>query len=188
MKKLAFLGVAMLAILGLPAPAATISLLAPTTVSGSSFDVVVEAQDLFANRDPLTDLLISYGFDVSVSDPSIFSFTGATSGPLFDPATTEPGTDVFGAAFGQNGFGVEPGAADPLTLATLHFQVLGLGSSDIVISSDLNNLFQGLQFLNAPFQESIAGTVSVAAVPEPTVFLFSGAGLIGLAFLRRLRR
>jgi hypothetical protein len=176
------LAAAALAIAPVPASAALITFTAPTIVSGP-FDVVVRAQNLFDGRDPLTDLVISYGFNVAVSNPAVLSFTGATSGPLFDAATTQPGTNVFGAAFGQNGFGIEPGAAEPVTLATLHLETLGAGSSNIVISANLANLFHGLQYLNEPLQEPIAGTVAVQAVPEPATIVMVACG--ALAAMRR---
>jgi hypothetical protein len=57
-----------------------------------------------------------------------------------------------------------------------------------VISSDLLNPFQGLQFLNEPFAEPIAGTVTVADVPEPATLVISGAVLAALGILRRRER
>ena len=60
--------------------------------------------------------IISYGFGVSVSDPSVLAFVGATSGPLFDTATTAPGAGVFGAA---SGFGIFDPVTEPLLIATL---------------------------------------------------------------------
>jgi hypothetical protein len=192
MKRLFLLGAAVLAISVSPAAASTVSFTFPSVVNGP-FDVVVKAQNLFTGRDTTTDIIISYGFNVTVGDPSIVSFLSATSGPLFDPATSEPGTRVFAAASGQHGFGIEPGVVEPLTLATLHFSVLRSGTANILISSDLSNPFQGLQFLNAPFQEPIAGTISATAtatapVPEPGALLLSGISLLAGSLWRFKRK
>jgi hypothetical protein len=189
MKKLVLLAVTLLATCGSPVAAATISFTAPAVVSGP-FDVLVRAQNLFAGRDPSTDIAISFGFNASTSNPSVLAFLGATSGPLFDPVTSAPGTNVFAAASGQHGFGIEPGATEPVLLATLRFNAIGTGPANVLISSDLTNLFQGLQFFNAPFQESIAGTLPVSAgaasaVPEPATLLLSTVGVIVLMMMRR---
>jgi hypothetical protein len=165
------------------ASAATITLSSPGVVSGP-FDIVVSATNLFAGRDVLTDAIVSFGFDVNFN-ANVVSFIGATAGPLFDPATTEPGIDVFASA---SGLGIFPGTAEPLVLATLHFNVVKPGSAGIHINESLSNPFGGLQYLNAPFAERIIGDANTGVVPEPATLLLSATGLIGMASVRRLRR
>jgi hypothetical protein len=188
MKKLFLLAATLVAALTFEASAsaATITFSSPGVVNGS-FDVLVRAENVFAGRAP-SDFLLSFGFDVAVTDPTVLQYVGATSGPLFDPATNAFGPDVFAQATALPG--IAPGVAEPLLLATLHFNTIGVGPASILITSDLSDFFQGLQFLNDPFQESIAGRVDVRAaapVPEPTTLVLSSIGLLGLATARRIR-
>ena len=150
--------------------------------------MVVQATNVFSGRDTATDAVISYGFNVAVT-PLVFTFASATSGPQFDAATTAPSTNVFAAAAG---FGVTAPVSEPLVLATLHFTRIGSGTGVVTITSDLSNPFQGLQFLNEPFAQSIAGTITVgptSTVPEPRTLLAAGLGLImiGLVAKRKTR-
>ena len=170
------------------ASAATISLSSPGVngVVSGPFDIVVTATNLFAGRDVTTDGIVSFGFNVNVNSPNVLSFIGATSGPLFDPVTTAPGTAVFASA---SGLGIFPGTPEPLVLATLHFDVLKPGFGSFTIASVVSNAFQGLQYLDAPFAERIfvnSGTIGV--VPEPATLVLSLSGLIGLVAARKRAR
>src|SRR5262249_20813258 len=103
----------------------------------------------------------------------------------FDPVSGEPGTDVFAAA---SGLGIFAPVTEPLILAILHFNRTNPGAANILITSDLSNVFQGLQFFNAPFAESIAGSLPIAdaaTVPEPFTMAIAGLGLLALGMARR---
>lgn len=190
MKKLPILLAAVAAMLTLgpvAAQAATFNIATPNAVVGD-FTASIQVSDLFAGRDITTDAILGFGFDVAVSDPTKVAFTGATSGPLFDAATSIPGTSVVAFA---SGFGVLPGTAEPILLATLHFHAIQPGLVSIIISSDILNPNEGLQYLNAPFAQTIAGTLTttiVSTVPEPTTLVLSLSGLIGLVAARRRAR
>src|SRR3954447_14409787 len=73
MRRFILLAAAMLMTSASAASAATISFTAPSVVSGT-FDVVVQAENVFGGRDELTDAVIGYGFDVAVSNRSSSPF------------------------------------------------------------------------------------------------------------------
>jgi hypothetical protein len=191
MNKLIVAAVAVLVFAARGVSASSISVASPSVVTGN-FDVSVRAADLFAGRDAATDVMFAFGFNVTVSSPGILSFVGATAGPLFEAASSEPGTDVFAQALG---LGIDASALEPLLLATLHFFVTAPGRTDVILTSDLTSPFGGLQFFNGPFEESITGSVSLTAVsgsatavPEPTAILLMAGGLLGIAVHMRRRK
>jgi hypothetical protein len=168
-----------------PARAATISLVAASPVSvGSSFDVTVQVTDVFAGRAP-DDVVVGFGFDVTVSNPAAFQFVDASAGPLF--VALNLGEPMV-AAFAANPLGIGPGDfSGPLTLATLHFNALQAGSTTIGVTWDQTDLNQGLVFLNVPYGP-IAGSTNVravTAVPEPATL---GLVLVPAAVLPRRGR
>ncbi len=74
MKRFAFSSLAF-ALLSVASHAASVTVSAPPSVSGS-FDVAVDATNVFANFPDPTDGLIAFGFNVDVGSPLI-TFTGS---------------------------------------------------------------------------------------------------------------
>lgn len=168
-----------------PALGSTISLgVASPVNAGGTFDVVVQASDVFAGR-ALDDVLVAFGFNVTIGDPGLFQFVSATVGPLFSPLAL--GVPMV-AGFALNPLGIAPGDfSGPLTLATLHFNALHTGGSSIGVMWDSSDLNQGLVYLDLPFGPISASTDvrAVAAVPEPSTMVLVLAPAI--AALRRAR-
>jgi hypothetical protein len=157
-----------------PAHASTISLLATSPVqTGSAFDVIVQVSDVFSGRDP-SDLLVGFGFNLAVGNPSIFQFLGATAGLLFFDFSGFPGGPTV-AAIASNPAGIGPADfSGPLTLATLHFKSLLPGASSIGVTADLSDPNQGLIYAFLPYG-GLSGSTNVtsvaATVPEPLPLL-----------------
>jgi hypothetical protein len=168
-----------------PAAHALVVTLAPspaTVAPGETFTVEVIASQLFDGLDP-TDELLAFGFDVTVSNPSAVSLTGAAVGAGFDDdSALLPDTDVAGSAF--------PGlTADPIVLATLSFQAGEPGVVQLGIASTPSDLNEGLRYFLAG-QQPLAGSVAVTVVPEPSMALLLGSGaalLIAVGTRRRSR-
>ena len=166
-----------------PARASTITLGVTSPVNaGSPFDVVVRASDVFVGRAP-DDVVVGFGFDVTIGDPGLFQFTGATTGPLFAPLSL--GTPMV-AAFALNPLGIGPGDfSGPLTLATLHFSALRGGTGAIGVTWNSADLNQGLVYLDLPVGaiSASASVTAAAVVPEPATLVLVWAP--AAALLRR---
>jgi len=162
-----------------PGRAEIITLDAPSE-TGGLLDVSVNLTDVFSSPHN-TDAFLGYGFDVSF-DSSVVSYLGETSGALFDDLSDNPGisAEVAGVA---SSILLEPGDfTEPLNLAVLHFQVIGVGPTTISISGDVSNLDQGLIYLSGsdPISASLA-------VPEPNGLWLLSLGLLLPAGWRRMR-
>jgi hypothetical protein len=170
----------------LPAHAETITLnVADTVNAGSPFDVLVQVNGLFDGRTP-DDTLLAYGFNVTVGNSSIFNYTGETAGTLFDDLSI-PGGNPMVAGIAQSLFGVGPSDfTGLLTLATLHFDGLGTGTTTIGVTWDSSDLNQGLVYFDLPYGGIEASkTVTSESVPEPSSTVMSATGLAFLAFAGR---
>jgi hypothetical protein len=164
-----------------PARAETFSLGAPSSAAGA-FDVLVNVTGVF---DPPhdADFLLGYGFNVSF-DSSILSYLGETAGPLFDDISGIPGAQVAGVA---SAILLGPGDfTEPLNLAILHFDVVGVGNTSIGISGDISDPNDGLLYLSG--SDPISATTSVVATPEPGSWSLLSSGLLAFLGVRLVRQ
>jgi PEP-CTERM motif len=165
-----------------PAAHALILVLTPSSTAvdpGEDFTVQVTASQVFDGLDP-ADEVLTFGFDVTVSDPTRTAFTGATVGGGFDDDSPSlPDTDVAGEAF--------PSVTDDaIVLALLSFRAGQPGAVELGIASDLSDPNEGLRYLLAG-QRELAGGVTITVVPEPSTALLLAAGvalLVGLGMRR----
>jgi hypothetical protein len=162
------------------ASAATITLGAPTDVTGG-FDVTVLANGVFDAPHDGGDGLFGYGFDVSF-DNSVFTYLGETAGSLFDDISSNPGLTADVAGVASVGFLQDGDFIEPLTLATLHFGVVGYGTGAISVNADSPNLDQGLQYLSG--SDSFSAAASVTSTPEPATFMLAGLAVAGALALK----
>lgn len=168
-----------------PAYAEVISLVAPATTTGP-FDVTVRLTNVFDVHDPVLDGFVGYGFNVTY-DPGVFLLTGETPGAYFDDFSGIPGAQVAGLVSAPWFFLGPLDFTEPLILATLHFDVVGSGSSTIAIAGDPNvDLNQGLIYLSGA--DALSASAEVGAVPEPGSLLLFAGGLLALGLLFSSRK
>lgn len=164
-----------------PAAASVISLSAPNNAKGF-FDVVVNVSNVFAPPHD-SDFLLGYGFDLSF-DSSKLLYVGESAGALFLDLSGNPGIGAQVAGIATNIL-LGPGDfTEPLNLAVLHFEVIGLGPTTVAISGDPSNPDQGLLYLTGA--DPIAASTTFTAVPEPGMLSLFGLGVVALR--RRLAR
>jgi hypothetical protein len=177
-----FFAVLLLALSGaaIQAEAATISLSAPSEVTGA-FDVTVLATGVF-DAPHTGDGLFGYGFDI-LFNPSSLSYLGETAGPLFEDISGNTGFDSDAGGIATAGFLVDGDFAEPLVLATLHFDLNGFGPITISVNADSQDPNQGLAYLST--SDSFNASAVVSAVPEPGTFVLGGFLIIGLLARRR---
>jgi hypothetical protein len=175
MKKMLFL-LSMLCVI----PASSWGL--PVAVSFDPLDSIVEEGEFFAVNliADIPDPVLGWGLDVSF-DPAILSLDGPPAiGSSWKPAFAPDGDGLAGLAFPfpVNGNGI--------TLATLNFEVITLGTSLLQASATAGDFTEGFPLATGGFADVVFKDGSVSPVPEPGTILLLASGLAGLgAFGRR---
>jgi len=145
---------------------------------GENFSVEVVVNNLFDGTDA-TDELLAFGFNTVYTGN--FNFLDSIINPLFQNDSSLFGLSDAGSAF--------PGIANTidsqtLTLTTLNFQALEVGSVGIGIYANQLDFNQGLIFLNQnpiDFDSSINLTVTAVPVPAALSLFLSAISLFGFA-------
>ncbi len=150
-----------------------------------SVDIVISGLDLAGEIVSAFDLDVTY-------DSTVLQATGVTFGtslgdPFFfdvveDSDTSTAGVVDFAALSFLSNLDLADLQGDSVTLATLSFDSIGVGTSSLAFILNALNDVKGLD----PFipLTLTTGTGSVTAVPEPGTILLFASGLGGLAGLR----
>ncbi|QBQ39583.1 PEP-CTERM sorting domain-containing protein [Pseudoduganella plicata] len=164
---------------------AAASAAAVLSVSASPNPAVVGSTvDLSILIDDVDDL---YGYQFSLAfDPTVLRATAVTEGDfLAGGGNTSPGLGNIDNATGAVSYvynlllGPAAGVSGSGTLAHIRFDVIGVGSTPLTFGDALF-----VDSRDAAIDVRIDST-PLQAVPEPATYLMMGAGLLGLAALRR---
>lgn len=141
---------------------------------GDTFSV-----DIFAD---FSDPVLGWGLDISF-DSSILLLNGTpTLGALWEPASTMDGDGLAGLAFPT------PISGSNVLLATLSFDAIAFGTSDLLASVSKGDLTEGFPLVDGGFADFIVIPGSVTVVPVPAAVWLFGSGLIGLVGLAKRKK
>jgi len=154
------------------------------TVSFLPSDSVVALGDTFSVDivADFTDPVLGWGLDVSF-DTSILALNGSpTISPLWTPTFAPDGDGLAALAFSN------PVSGTGVLLATLSFDAIDFGTSDLMASVTMGDLSEGFPLVTGGFDNLTVVAGSVTAVPIPAAVWLFGSGLIGLIGIARRRK
>jgi hypothetical protein len=152
---------------------------------GDNFDIHVWAISSLANAS-IDEMILGFGFNAELSGTGSAKFLGRSIHPLFTDISAQEGVNLTAAGLAFPGLsGTDAGSL--LLMAILHFQALTAGDLNIAISSDLNDLNQGLIYLTqSPLAIQANTRLTITAVPlPPSAILFVSAALFTLIGRRK---
>ena len=134
------------------------------------------------------EIVSAYDLDV-IYDPDFLNATSVAFGVYLFPSIKQPPglaipgvVDIIESSLASNSQ-LEVQQPDTFALATVSFEAIALGASSLEFSFKEPNNVLGLN-PEIPLQLEV-NSGKVAAVPEPATLLLLGAGLAGLAGIRR---
>lgn len=154
---------------------------------GDYFDVALVAFVPLANASP-DELVLGFGVNTQLDGAGAAQFLGSTINSLFTDISTQDGVNLAAAGAAFPGLGLNE-VGSLISLAVLHFQAVTAGTLNIAITSDLNDLNQGLIFLNqSPLAINAGIGVDITAVPlPPSLLMFVSGVVVSLGGIRRKR-
>lgn len=157
------------------------------THSGDYFDIEVLALAPLTNASP-EERVLGFGFNTQLGGTGAAQFLGSSINPLFTDISTQDGVNLAAAGLAFPGLSTND-VGSWFSLAVLHFQAIATGDLNIAITSDLNDLNQGLIFLNqGPLTISASVGLNITAVPlPPSLLLFVSGLVVSLGRSRRRR-
>jgi hypothetical protein len=154
---------------------------------GDYFDVELLAFAPLANASP-DELVLGFGVNTQLGGTGGAQFLGSTINSLFTDISMQDGVNLAAAGLAFPGLGLNE-VGSLISLAVLHFQAVTAGTLNIAITSDLNDLNQGLIFLNqSPLAINAGIGVEITAVPlPPSLLMFVSGVVVSFGGFRRKR-
>jgi hypothetical protein len=124
----------------------------------------------------MTSDIVGWGLDLTIADPSVAMRTAADPviGPDWDPAFAPDGDGLAGLAFPAGVSG------NDILLATVEFQAMALGVTDLYLSITPGDLTEGFALYPTGFDDAVFTAGQIRVIPEPAALALLGLGVLAL--------